>query len=248
MHFFYQRSVHDDYDGEEGTAGRREGAVDKSLRDLTTKRIDLIWLEAEKERRTKPKPQWRAIKPGENGLHGYVPVAGHQSASGPSYTGLLQGELENKIADTRKQIKDIETKLQREGVVWITSSENGLPKLVYKEDQAKVVYDHDPRLQELTKVTIRNGKLYILRPLGPGMLAAPFKAVPGSGQTQEALLDTGQSVTEFSGAGVAIYIMSGDGNLHVSGHSPRWRHHSSLLAGGPVAGAGEIKVSRGCIK
>ncbi|WP_342358420.1 hypothetical protein [Terrarubrum flagellatum] len=60
-------------------------------------------------------------------------------------------------------------------------------------------------------------------------------------------LDTAKMVTAFSGPGFAIYVVSAEGNLHVSSHSAGLRHHSSLLAGAPVACAGEIKVDNGRI-
>lgn len=60
-------------------------------------------------------------------------------------------------------------------------------------------------------------------------------------------LDTAKMVTAFSGPGFAIYVVSAEGNLHVSSHSAGLRHHSSLLAGAPVACAGEIKVENGRI-
>ena len=55
-------------------------------------------------------------------------------------------------------------------------------------------------------------------------------------------------VTHFSGPGYAIYVMSKEGHLYVSSHSVGHRHHSSLLAGGVVAGAGELKVSAGWLR
>jgi hypothetical protein len=52
-------------------------------------------------------------------------------------------------------------------------------------------------------------------------------------------------VTHVSGPGYAIYVMSATGNIHVSSHSVGHRHHSSLLAGKAVAGAGELKCTKG---
>lgn len=58
-------------------------------------------------------------------------------------------------------------------------------------------------------------------------------------------LDTKKMVTHFSGPGKAIYVMGRTGNIHVSSHSVGYRHHSSLLAGTNVAGAGELQVENG---
>ena len=58
--------------------------------------------------------------------------------------------------------------------------------------------------------------------------------------------DTSTGVTAWSGDGRAIFVMDGSGNLYATldqrvGHT----HHSSLLGGAPVAGAGEIEVRDG---
>jgi hypothetical protein len=60
------------------------------------------------------------------------------------------------------------------------------------------------------------------------------------------LFDTSRGVTHWSGGGRAIFVMDGSGNLYASLHqSVGNMHHSSLLAGAPVAGAGEIEVRGG---
>lgn len=61
-------------------------------------------------------------------------------------------------------------------------------------------------------------------------------------------LDTKHMVTAFSGPGKAIYVMGRTGNIHLSSHSVGYRHHSSLLAGTSVAGAGELQVEDGRLK
>jgi hypothetical protein len=60
------------------------------------------------------------------------------------------------------------------------------------------------------------------------------------------LYDTTSGVSAWSGGGQAIFVMDGSGNLYATldqrvGHT----HHSSLLGGEPVAGAGEIEVEDG---
>jgi hypothetical protein len=89
-----------------------------------------------------------------------------------------------------------------------------------------VVYDHQLATQNLTRITIRAGRL---------------ETADGKP------LDTKNMVTHFSGPGYAIYVMSFESNLHVSSHSVGHRHHSSLLAGHMVAGTGELRVSDGRI-
>ena len=91
-----------------------------------------------------------------------------------------------------------------------------------------VVYDDTAAAQNLTKLHFRNGKLYL-----NAECKTPF--------------DTMGMVTANMGLGFCIYVMSGNGNIHVSKHSVGDRHHSSLLAGGNVAGAGEMKVILGTL-
>jgi hypothetical protein len=90
----------------------------------------------------------------------------------------------------------------------------------------KVEYDKEVRKQAMTRITVRGGLLVTAD-------GRPF--------------DTTKMVTMFSGPGAAIYVMSVTGDLHVSSHSVGYRHHSSLLAGGTVAGAGELCVRQGRI-
>ena len=61
------------------------------------------------------------------------------------------------------------------------------------------------------------------------------------------ILDTTAASTHWSPqAGKAIFVMDRDGNLFVSLEQDVGRlHHSSLLAGQPVAGAGELAVQDG---
>ena len=92
-----------------------------------------------------------------------------------------------------------------------------------------VHYDHQLAEQGLTRVRTQGGRLFM----------DDLCKVP---------LDTGSMVTHFSGPGYAIFVMSATGNIHVSSHSVGQKHHSSLLAGGNVAGAGELKCSNGFLQ
>lgn len=60
--------------------------------------------------------------------------------------------------------------------------------------------------------------------------------------------DTSAMSTVQSGLGYASYVMSEEGNIHSDSHIISSRHHSSLLGGRQVAGAGEMKVEAGVIK
>ncbi len=61
----------------------------------------------------------------------------------------------------------------------------------------------------------------------------------------ERVYDTSRDFSVFSGIGWAIYVMSPDGKIYAHSHKISRFHHSSFLAGGDVAGAGEIKVNNG---
>jgi hypothetical protein len=59
------------------------------------------------------------------------------------------------------------------------------------------------------------------------------------------LFDTSEVSTLWSGPNRAIYVMDQNGNFYASEQIGGKIHHSSILAGKPVAGAGEIQVSKG---
>jgi hypothetical protein len=92
-----------------------------------------------------------------------------------------------------------------------------------------VVYDDSPQLRNTTRIRVKGGKVFL-----DDACARP--------------LETRQMVTANMGPGYCIYVMSERGEIHVSSHSVGDRHHSSLLAGGNVAGAGEMQVWDGQLK
>ncbi len=92
-----------------------------------------------------------------------------------------------------------------------------------------VVYDNSPLLQNTTRVRTKAGRIFL-----DDACTKP--------------LETRQMVTANMGPGYCIYVMSQRGEIHVSSHSVGDRHHSSLLAGANVAGAGEMQVWDGQLK
>ena len=92
-----------------------------------------------------------------------------------------------------------------------------------------VVYDKQLADQGKTRLRVRGGRLFT-----DDAFLQPF--------------DTRLMVTANMGPGYAIYVMSDTGNIHVSSHSVGYRHHSSLLAGQNVAGAGEMQVWNGTLR
>jgi len=60
--------------------------------------------------------------------------------------------------------------------------------------------------------------------------------------------DTSGSYSKFKGVGFGIFVMGSNGKIYAGDHRIGLFHHSSLLAGGAVAGAGELKVIGGALK
>jgi hypothetical protein len=96
-----------------------------------------------------------------------------------------------------------------------------------------VEYDETPDGQAKTKVEISGGSLN---------RSATHDRYPSQP------VDTSDSVTHQTGKGWEIFVMSPSGNLHMASHKIGKYHHSSLLAGIPVAGAGSIQAAGGQIQ
>lgn len=63
------------------------------------------------------------------------------------------------------------------------------------------------------------------------------------------LFDTRDGETVHSDVGRAIFVMDADGNFYASTRQEIGKfHHSSFLAGAPVAAAGEVEVVEGVLK
>jgi hypothetical protein len=60
--------------------------------------------------------------------------------------------------------------------------------------------------------------------------------------------DTSEMFSKHSGKGFGIYVMSPSGTFYVDQHKVSLFHHSSFLAGGDVAGGGEIMIHNGTLK
>lgn len=148
-------------------------------------------------------------------------------------SSLTRGSRVKQLAafHLREQQKDQDLKKANEFIIhmrlWITRQNASLTsdgKIMWKKSTRTVEYDRDLARQGATRITLRNGLMYT---------------------AANQVLDTTRMVTMHSGPGMAIYVMSFEGHLYVSPHSVGHRHHSSLLAGATVTGAGEIKVVQG---
>jgi hypothetical protein len=92
--------------------------------------------------------------------------------------------------------------------------------------KSTVKYFNEAERAELL-LTVKDGKLY---------------------NTRGELSDTTDASTIWSGPNRAIYVMDENGNFYASEQIRGKIHHSSILAGEPVAGAGEIEVSQGVLQ
>lgn len=109
------------------------------------------------------------------------------------------------------------------------------PRLVRHDgERRRVVVDadaHEPvvggQVVDEYLLTARDGKLY---------------------NTRGELFDTTTAESLHVGGGHAIFVMDANGNIYAStAHIFGEFHHSSLLAGQPVAGAGELVVEKGVV-
>ncbi len=80
---------------------------------------------------------------------------------------------------------------------------------------------------------------------------ADFELKGGSHLTQgnpPVTFDTNGMFSKFMGSGYAIFVMDKSGRIYAGQHKIGLFHHSSFLAGGDVAGGGEMKVEAGTLK
>lgn len=150
-----------------------------------------------------------------------LPVLGQGRVK--ALTGFFeqQATQHQQLIDTNNELIRLRQWLHRENATLTVDGH-----IVWSKSHRQVVYDHDLEAQNFTRLTFQGQVAY----------TADGK-----------LLDTRGMVTHFSGPGFAIYVMSEEGHFHVSSHSVGFRHHSSLLAGGKVAAAGELKATDGRI-
>jgi hypothetical protein len=92
----------------------------------------------------------------------------------------------------------------------------------------KTVKYLDDAEREAHRLTVRDGKVY---------------------DAKGNLFDTKAASTHHSGQGRAIFVMDEQGRIYASTYQEAGKfHHSSLLAGKPVTGAGELVVENGVVK
>jgi hypothetical protein len=132
-----------------------------------------------------------------------------------------QANPNSAIATARAEVDRIKKWLTLQGVQ--IKSDGSID---WAQDSHVVEYDDDTLAQSHTRLRFAGGRIF-------------------TDDLCTKALDTSGMVTHFSGPGHAIFVMGKTGNLHVDSHAVGYRHHSSLLAGKKVAGAGELKVVNG---
>lgn len=134
------------------------------------------------------------------------------------------------VAALRRQHYRFCEGLRRQGFPVKMNGDVDTPSGQIEMGDRKVKYDKTPEEQEATLVSFNGGVL----------MRSDKAAVTGP-------VDTGESVTHFSGPGFEIFVVSQDGEIHMASHKVGQYHHSSLLGGAEVALGGEMQVKNGKI-
>lgn len=204
MPLYLLTQIGDQEQGEEGKSGERDGYLKDNLGDHL---LNLMAQAKGFDERRRKGPQTANV------------------TGGPGFVKRLASWHTEQIKNVtypdwlNTEIIRFRQWLTRQGAVLTADGQ-----IIWEKSRRTIVYDHQLKEQNVTKVSFRGGLLFA-----------------GNGKP----LDTRTMATAFSGPGAAIYVMSNEGNLHVSSHSVGHRHHSSMLAGADVAGAGELKVEGG---
>ena len=146
------------------------------------------------------------------------------TAPGPSRVAQIKAMHEGlaRTTEYEREINDLRGQIARAGG---SADDAGNVRLV--RGPGIVAYDSTLVQQGLTRVEVVAGVMY---------------------DRTGAKLDTATMSTFQKGRGYGIYVMSAQGNLHVTSMELGRRHHSSVLAGAPVAAAGEMKVTGGILE
>ncbi len=217
MQFPNMTALGNQYGVEVGTEGHRRDFMDSTATNLRGLKIRL---EVARER--------------ASAVHSAPAGASVRDRAAFFETGTVQpqnriagvGETEKAaaralVAKLEGQIDSETQKLVRQGAVILPSG-----MINWVQTEATVVYDNTAAQQGLTRLHFQRGLIYT-----DAACTTPF--------------DTIGKVTANAGKGWAIYVVSAQGNIHAASHSVGKYHHSSLLAGATVAGAGEMRVLAG---
>ena len=144
------------------------------------------------------------------------------------------GELNNEISKFNKLVIQIKKKYGS-----IEYDKTKIPKVTYSQRDFEkgsdsTVYDTETAIQELSKIHVIDGLLHDV-----------YGRCITTGSRKRGDHDREESIGK-DGSGLGIYVMSEHGDIHVSKRQERgYKHHSTLLAGAPIAAAGEMKIKDG---
>jgi hypothetical protein len=161
------------------------------------------------------------LTPQSTGAKGTANLAAFHAGQSDAAKAARQAKIDNAVREWRSYIASQKMWMGTGGV---TDPPNQTITVAYDNQLA----------QEATQVEIDNGKLYLTAKTATGKSREP--------------VDTAKMASFHSGIGYAIYVMSQERNLHIHSHVVGGYHHSSLLHGAPVFGAGEMKVSQGVVQ
>lgn len=226
MKLLYLSRIGNNYYGEEGQSGHRLFCLTRIETRLKAFIIDKNVLEARLNTARGP-----AIAPPPLGVESAFQrakrlqqeaIARQTFASSDPKARLAQvGSLTGQIAAKDAEIQRLRLWLERQDATVLPDG-----SINWVLSNRTVAYDKGLAAQQLTRLYLNGGRMYT-----DAACANPF--------------DTTNLVTAFSGPGKAIYVVSMEGNMHVSRHSVGQRHHSSLLDGKETAAAGELEVRNG---
>jgi hypothetical protein len=157
-------------------------------------------------------------------------LAGFKSRLAPGARNATAAMDHPQLLAWLRTMRDDKAEMARREELPIDASGNLDPALL---DARRVQYDTTPEQQAASEVTVS----------GSGLKRSASHASQPGGP-----VDTSGSVTHFKGNGYEIFVVGTGGDIHMASHKIAKFHHSSLLAGGDVSMAGEMKVHGGVIK
>ena len=217
-HYYRLSQIGSSYSAEEGTSPHREDFLNSLASQYRTA---VMQLKVARE---------NAAKPADYGVAAGTPGRVKAQAAKLANLEATQAATKTALNQAIDKVARAERYLKRMGATLISNPDD--PKfgqIDWGFTTQTVVYDKQLEAQGKTRLRFSGGRLFL-----DDAFREPF--------------DTRPMVTANMGPGYAIYVMSQTGSIHVSSHSVGHRHHSSLLAGQNVAGAGEMQVWNGTLK
>jgi hypothetical protein len=190
-------------------------------------------------------------KVGENSKKDYD---GEYKSSGDLGMAAIKDVI-SRLEENHNKLKEIEQNIREITEKNVPDKEKQIEKLnEQKESTLTAIKDYKERLKdqeisinaetlELEESQFKNYKVKYLTEPERKQFSLDISGGTISQNGKE--YDTKDSFTMTSGRGSAIYVMDPNGKFYAGPHMAGRFHHSSFLAGGAVAGAGEMQVTAG---